>query len=150
MKAGMNIARLNFSHGSYESHTKTVNNVREAGKQAGRLIALALDTKGPEIRTGTRAGYVAGSAAIDIEYKAGTVVKVSSNPDDRAKCDETLMQVDYVNMPKVVELGGKIFIDDGLLQLEITEIGTDFVMTKCLNNAPIGNNKGVNLPDAKV
>jgi len=150
MKAGLNIARLNFSHGSYESHTKTVNNVREAAKQSGRLIALALDTKGPEIRTGTRAGYVAGTAAIDIEYKAGTKVKVSSKKDDFNKCDETLMYVDYTNLPKVVELGGKIFVDDGLLQLEIIEIHDDHVMTNCLNSAPLGNNKGVNLPDAKV
>jgi pyruvate kinase len=150
MKAGMNVARLNFSHGSYESHTRTVENVREAAKQAGKLIALALDTKGPEIRTGTRAGYVPGTAAVDIEYKAGTKVKVSSNPADMTKCDETLMGVDYVNLPRVVEIGGKIFVDDGLLQLEITDIGPDFVMTECINSAAIGNNKGVNLPDAKV
>eukprot|EP00667_Euglena_gracilis_P002949 EG_transcript_2957 len=150
MKAGMNIARLNFSHGSYESHTRTVNNVREAARQAGKLIALALDTKGPEIRTGTRAGYVPGTPAIDIEYKQGSVVKVSVKPEDMNKCDETLMGVDYRNLPKVVDIGGKIFVDDGLLQMEITDIGPDFVMTKCLNSAPIGNNKGVNLPDAKV
>jgi len=58
--------------------------------------------------------------------------------------------VDYKNLPKVVEVGGKIFVDDGLLQMEITSIGPDFVMTKCINTALIGNNKGVNLPDAKV
>jgi pyruvate kinase len=132
MKAGMNIARLNFSHGSYESHTKTGNKVREAAKQAGKLIALALDTKGPEIRTGTRAGYIPGTPAIDIEYTAGTKVKVSSNPADINRCDETLIAVDYKNLPKVVELGGKVFLDDGLLQLEIIEIGSDYVMTKCL------------------
>lgn len=110
----MNIARLNFSHGSYESHTRTVNNVREAARQAGKLIALALDTKGPEIRTGTRAGYVPGTPAIDIEYKQGSVVKVSVKPEDMNKCDETLMGVDYRNLPKVVDIGGKIFVDDGL------------------------------------
>ena len=150
MKAGLNIARLNFSHGSYESHTKTVNNVREAAKAAGRLIALALDTKGPEIRTGARAGYVPGSPAVDIEYKAGEMVKVSSNPDDKNKCDEHLMSVDYRNMPKVVEIGGKIFVDDGLLQMEVVSKHDDHVMAKCLNSAALGNNKGVNLPNAKV
>jgi pyruvate kinase len=143
---GMNIARLNFSHGSYEQHSKLIANVREAAQKTNRLVGLALDTKGPEIRT----GKLREGLGREITYEAGQRVKISVNKQHYSQCDQSLMYVDYVNLPRVVSAGCKVFVDDGLLQIEVNEVGSDFVMGTCINTAPIGDNKGVNLPDSKV
>lgn len=145
MEKGMNIARLNFSHGSYEQHSKLIANVREAAAKTHKLVAIALDTKGPEIRTGKLKEGISV-----VTYKQGMEFKVSVAPDDYTKCDETLLFMDYKNLPKVMDVGSRIFVDDGLLQLQVLTVGEDFVTVKALNTADVTDHKGVNLPDSLV
>jgi len=95
--AGLNIARMNFSHGSHEYHLETINNVRKAAANVGQPIGIALDTKGPEIRTGVmKAGVNA-----EVELKAGDKIMVTINDQYKEICDENWLWVDYKNIIKV-------------------------------------------------
>ncbi|XP_021569150.1 pyruvate kinase PKLR [Carlito syrichta] len=122
IKAGMNIARLNFSHGSHEYHAESIANVREAVESFAasplsyRPVAIALDTKGPEIRTGILQG----------------------------------VWVDYPNIVRVVPVGGHIYIDDGLISLVVQKIDPEGLVTQVENGGVLGSRKGVNLPGAQV
>lgn len=152
IKAGMNIARMNFSHGTYEFHQKLIDNVREAEKIAETMtvnnlpVALALDTKGPEIRT----GVLAGKANNEIELIKDQTIRISVNEEFRNKGDAKTLFVDYKNIVNVVEIGSKVFIDDGLISMVVKEKGDDYLICQVQNGGVIGSNKGVNLPGTKV
>ncbi|XP_063055264.1 pyruvate kinase PKLR [Engraulis encrasicolus] len=152
LRAGMNIARLNFSHGSHEYHGETIKNIREAVETLSsdplcyRPVPIALDTKGPEIRT----GLVKGKAEEEVELKRGASVRVVTTEADRERTDGSLIWVDYPSLPKVLSRGRRIFIDDGLLALKVLEIGDDWVETVVENGGILGSRKGVNLPGADL
>ncbi|XP_053330678.1 pyruvate kinase PKLR [Spea bombifrons] len=152
IKAGMNIARLNFSHGSHEYHAQSIKNVREATESFAanpmfyRPVAIALDTKGPEIRTGV---LKAGENS-EVELVKGSLVKVTTEESLRDQCDEKTLWVDYKNISNVVRVGGRIFVDDGLLSLMVREIGPDYCLAEVENGGILCSRKGVNLPGAEV
>lgn len=144
--AGLNVVRMNFSHGSYEYHQSVIDNARAAEKvQPGRQIAIALDTKGPEIRTGNTVGDA------DIPLAAGTVMNFTTDDKYATACDTANMYVDYKNITKVVKPGRKIYVDDGVLAFDVIEVVDDkTVKVRARNNGFISSKKGVNLPNTDV
>ncbi|OCL00949.1 pyruvate kinase [Cenococcum geophilum 1.58] len=145
-KAGLNVVRMNFSHGSYEYHQSVIDNAREAERtQPGRPLAIALDTKGPEIRTGNTIGDE------DIPISAGDIMNITTDEAYATKSDNKNMYVDYKNITKVIEKGRTIYVDDGVLSFGVLEVVDDkTVKCKCLNNGKISSKKGVNLPKTDV
>lgn len=145
-KCGLNIVRMNFSHGSYEYHQSVINHAKEAERQnPGRPLAIALDTKGPEIRTGNTVGDA------DIPINAGAEIIITTDDKYVTSCDDKIMYVDYKNITKVIEPGRIIYVDDGVLSFIVLQILDDKnIRCKCLNNGKISSKKGVNLPGTDV
>ncbi|SEQ11605.1 pyruvate kinase [Virgibacillus subterraneus] len=142
IESGMNVARLNFSHGDYEEHGHRIRSVKETSEKLGKTTAVLLDTKGPEIRTGS---FENGEAEL-IEDKP---VYVSM---DEIVGNSERFSVTYQGLIDDVHVGSKILLDDGLIELEV--LGIDYsnkeIKTKPLNSGTIKNKKGVNVPNVKV
>ncbi len=137
IKAGMNVARLNFSHGSHEEHKVRMDAVKAARRKLGMPVGIMLDTKGPEIRTKT---YKDGK----IEIVEGQEFILTTR---EVEGDENIVSITYDGLPGDVKVGTRILIDDGLVAFEVTEIrdGTDIVC-KALNGGPLSNRKSINVP----
>ncbi|WP_022793101.1 pyruvate kinase [Marinococcus halotolerans] len=137
---GMNVARLNFSHGDFDEHQARIDSIREVSARLKKNVAILLDTKGPEVRTHTMEGGAiqlekGQSLIISTEEVVGTTEKISVTHD---------------GLTDDMEVGKKILLDDGLIELEVTGIEDKEVHTKVLNNGELKNKKGVNLPNVKV
>ncbi len=140
--AGMNVMRLNFSHGDFAEHGQRIDNLREVMAATGKQLAILLDTKGPEIRTiklenGQDFSLVAGQ-----EFTFTTDISVVGNQDRVA--------VTYPGFAKDLTKGNTILVDDGLIEMEVLETTETEVKCKVLNNGDLGENKGVNLPGVSV
>lgn len=153
MRAGMNIARLNFSHGTHQYHSETIRNIREAVELYGREaevpyhpVAIALDTKGPEIRT----GLLSAGPSAEVELKRGSKVRITVDERYAEKCSEKVIFVDYQNIGKVVKVGSKVYIDDGLICLRVVSVSETELNCEVENDGKLGSKKGVNLPGAVV
>ena len=141
--AGMNVARLNFSHGDHETHARTAASVHEALKRRpGRQVALLLDTKGPEIRTGLLKDHE------PITLTAGQKLRIVT--DMKFVGDSTTIACSYPKLGESVKVGSNILIADGSVTCEVIEVGSDYVMTIVKNGAKIGEKKNMNLPNVKV
>jgi pyruvate kinase len=145
-KAGASIIRMNFSHGSHEYHQSVIDNTREAQKVVeGRQLAIALDTKGPEIRTGNTVGDE------DLPIQAGHIITFTTDEAYATKCDTSHVYVDYKNITKVLEPGRIIYVDDGVLAFDVVSIKDDkTIEARARNNGMISSRKGVNLPNTDV
>jgi len=142
---GMDVARLNFSHGDHETHGKTVEKIRAAAaKFPDKSVAILLDTKGPEIRT----GFFREDVGDKIKLVQGQSLKLVT--DYSFKGDSTCIAVSYEPLPKSVKPGNTILCADGSLSLMVKECGADHVMTEVLNSVDLGERKNCNLPGVKV
>ncbi|KGX89096.1 pyruvate kinase [Pontibacillus litoralis] len=139
---GMNVARLNFSHGDYEEHRNRIENIREASRQTGKIVGILLDTKGPEIRTG-----MLKEEEVYLEKGATAYVTM-----DEIEGDAERFSVTYPGLIDDVHVGGKILLDDGLVELEVLEVlkEQNEIKTSVLNSGPLKNKKGVNVPNVSV
>jgi len=143
LDAGMNVARLNFSHGDHKSHGKSVENLREAMKQRpDKVCGIMLDTKGPEIRT----GMLVDSKPITLTMGQDLIIST----DYALEGDNTRIACSYKSLPETVQVGSIIFIADGSLTCEVTEILQDGVKVTCKNSCTLGERKNMNLPGAIV
>merc|ERR1712045_128074 len=146
---GMNVARMNFSHGSYEYHGDTIANCRAAAVKYAEergyhpSLAIALDTKGPEIRTGFLEG---DDGRLELTLEKGASIKITTDDAFKEKCTKETLWVDYKNIPKVLTPGKRIFIDDGLISVVAKEMGPDYVIGEIENGGNLGSKKGCNLP----
>jgi len=140
-KNGMNIARFNFSHGSHEEQKGRMDMIKSIREEVGRPIAILLDTKGPEIRTGLLKGGQKVTLVEGQEFVLTT---------EQIEGDNTRVSITYDGLAEDVEPGKKILIDDGLIELEIKAIeGTEIICT-VINGGDLGQRKGVNVPNVPV
>ncbi len=140
VEKGLNVARLNFSHGNHEEHLERMNMIKKVRADLGKPVAILLDTKGPEIRLGKFKNEV--NLKEDDFYTLTTEEYLG---------DENKCMVSYEGLPSDVVKGDKILIDDGLVELEVVEEPTETdIKCKVLNSGLIKSNKGVNVPGVKI
>ena len=139
--AGMNIARFNFSHGTYEEQRGRIDMLREAARSVGIPVAVLLDTQGPEIRT----GVIRGGGTIDLQ-RGATIVLTT----DTMEGDEHLLSVSYQNLPYEVQPGGYIFVADGLIRLEVSDVRDNRIHCIVRSGGTVGSRKNVNVPGVKT
>jgi len=145
IKAGMNVARFNFSHGSYDEHHGRIERVRRISKELGMPVGILLDTKGPEVRTGL---LVDGKK---VAVKTGDKIVVTAQPtsEDFHGTSEHI-SLDYLALPSEVEKGSLILIDDGLVALEVESVDGQDMTCVVKNDGLIGERKGVNMPNVNM
>lgn len=136
MKAGMNVARFNFSHGSHEEHKAKFARVLKVSGELGVSVATLLDTKGPEIR-------LRDFAAGKVELKAGQDFILTT---EEILGDETKASITYKNLKEDVKEGSRILIDDGKIEMEVKKIEGEEIICKVLNGGMVSNHKGINVP----
>lgn len=142
METGLNVARINFSHGNYDENAEKIDNIKQARKELGVPLALMLDTKGPEIRTGKQQ-----SGNKKAEVKEGDIFTFV-NEDIIG--DETRTSISYKTLYKEVLPGSKILVDDGELEFEVIEIKNKDIVCKVLNSGGLGSRKTVNVPELRL
>ena len=137
---GMDVARLNFSHGSYEEQTNKFRMIRDAAKEMGKSIAILQDTKGPEIRL---RDFANGKE----ELEAGQTFTLTT---EEIKGTKEKVSISYKNLPKDVSEGMAILLDDGLIELKVEEVTETDIVCRVINGGFVSNKKGVNVPGAEL
>ena len=141
MLNGMDVARLNFSHGTHDAHGEMIRKIKKVREEVGLPIAILLDTKGPEIRTGL--------AENNEEYTLDKGQEVIVTTKD-VECNSKVISVTYKDLPNDVAVGGTILIADGLIELKIKEVGETDVVCEVVNGGELSSRKGVNIPNTKL
>src|SRR4051812_15913377 len=140
VEAGMDVARLNFSHGSHEDHHKVYDLVRAAAKETGRAVAVLADLQGPKIRLGR---FANGPHL----WNTGDAVTITSDEisgtPDRVSCT-------YKKLPQEVKVGDRLLIDDGKVAVEVSSVVDNDIHCLVVEGGPVSNNKGVSLPNVAV
>ena len=140
MKAGMNVARFNFSHGTYETHQHYYHELCRNRDELGLPVATMLDTKGPEIRVRS--------------FKNGRVTlqngQLFTLTTDEVEGDEERVSITYKELPQDIAVGSSILIDDGLIGMQVERIDGADIVCRVLNGGVVSNNKGVNIPNAHL
>ena len=134
--AGMNVARLNFSHGSHEEHKVRVDRLKELREEMQLPIAIMLDTRGPEIRIG-----LFENGRVELEDEAEFVLTNKEMPGT-----EKMAYINFAPLPTMVKPGNHILLDDGLIELEVRSADSETITCRVVHGGPLSNNKSVNLP----
>lgn len=147
VESGMNVARLNFSHGEYAWHAEIINRIREISHEMNRSIGILADLQGPRIRTEVKDSC---------EVKKGSVLRVSDISKketltiDESSPNEPMVLLDLPGVTSSLEVGHAILIEDGTIELRVIEKSQNYVRAEALNEGTIKNRKGVILPDSKL
>ena len=142
--SGMNAARLNFSHGSHESHARAIEAIRQAAERHGTPVAIIQDLQGPRIRVGNLPGGT-------VEAAAGQIVRlVVDRPSQKSVASVLDIPVTYPHLAQDVKPGARILIDDGLIELTVQNISQQAVECRVHIGGPIGSHKGMNLPGTAI
>lgn len=142
LEAGMNVMRLNFSHGDYAEHGTRIKNLRAVMEKTGMAAAVLLDTKGPEIRT------IKLEGGKDVALVAGQDFTITT--DKTVVGNDKIVAVTYEGLTKDLKPGNIVLLDDGLIGMEVKEVVGNEVRCIVKNNGDLGENKGVNLPNVAV
>lgn len=140
LEAGVNVYRLNFSHGSQEEHQRRIENIREASRKVGKTVAILIDLKGPEIRLGT---FETGK----IMLKEGETFTLTTQ---QCVGDQSRVWVQYPAIVNDVPVGGYLLLDDGNITLQATQVTETDIVTKVIVGGPLSDRKKCNLPGTKV
>jgi len=138
--AGMDVARMNLSHGSYADHERVYKMVRQASDETGHGVGIFADLQGPKIRLGKVA-----DGPVQLEEGASFTITTREVPGDAQVCSTT-----YEGLPGDVNVGDQILIDDGKVRLQVEEVGETDVVTRVVVPGPVSNHKGINLPGVAV
>jgi pyruvate kinase len=138
-EAGMNVVRLNMSHGDHASHAKVIKAIKTLNKELAHPIPLLLDTQGPEIRTGTLKN--------DLELKQGDIITVTARAED---VESTSLHINYNDLVDDVKIGDRITVDNGIINLEVLEKNNRVMRCKVLDGGRLKSKRHVNLPGIRV
>ena len=139
-QAGLDVARINFSHGTHKLHAETIKKIRSLSNELQKPVSILQDLQGPKIRVGEIANGQA--ELIKGEKFLLTTNKILGNAHQAS--------IDFADLPNSVEIGGKILLDDGKIELKITSIASDHIETKIINGGILKPHKGVNVPGAHL
>ncbi|MGN0183200.1 MAG: pyruvate kinase, partial [Candidatus Ornithomonoglobus sp.] len=140
MLAGMDVARINFSHGTHEAAKEMVDRIKKVREELDLPVAILLDTKGPEIRLKK---FKNGKVTL----KEGQTFTLCTHD---VEGDEKMVSITYEDLPKDVSVGSRILIDDGLIELHVTSVKNDKIVCVVENGGTISDNKGVNVPNVEL
>jgi pyruvate kinase len=141
IRAGMDVARLNFSHGSHEEHAQSIAIIRAAAVERKKPVAILADLQGPKIRTGALAG------GGPVQLRAGQQFVITTS---RILGDSTRVNTTFTPLPREVHSGDRILVSDGLIELCVRQVRGNEVICEVVNGGALGQNKGINLPGVKL
>ncbi len=139
--AGMDVVRVNMSHGTHESHAETIKNARKIALELNRPLAVLLDLSGPKIRTGPLKDHK------PIHLQAGQQLTITTR---EIAGDSSIISTSYSNLPQDVGIGDRILLADGYIELRVEQTGKDNVVCRVINGGELGEHKGINLPGIKI
>lgn len=142
VNCGMNVMRLNFSHGNFDEHGDRISTIRQISVETGKKVAILLDTKGPEIRT------VKLEGGNDVMLSAGQEFTLTT--DASVIGDNTKVAVTYQGLCEDLKPGNTVLLDDGLIEMTVKEVKGNEILCDVKNSGELGENKGVNLPGVSV
>jgi len=137
LKAGMDVARLNFSHGTYEEHARNIASIRQLAEETGRAIGILQDLSGPKLRIGE---FKAGQ----VHLRRGQTFTLASKA---VEGDREGVRLAFPRLAQYVEAGERIMLSDGAIELRVREIVNGDIVCRVMNGGSLGSHQGVNLPD---
>ncbi len=143
-EAGMDVARLNFSHGTHEQHAQRIQTVRQISKELGKEITILQDLQGPKLRVG-----VLPENGVDL-YPGELIVLTSRKELPEVPHSAKIIPMDVPNLEASVHEGSRVLMDDGNLELRVKEVTPDYIISEVINGGKLRSQKGVNLPEANL